>query len=58
MPTKKDILESIKKSYSKSFRSSLKSKNPYGNGSIKKIIKILENKEFNNLIKKQFYDLK
>ncbi len=60
MPTKKDILESIKKSYSKSFKSSLKKvKNPYGNGgSIKKIIKVLENKEFNNLIKKQFYDLK
>ena len=54
------ILSSIKKLYSKDFRINIKkSKNPYDNGlSSNKIIKVLKSRNFTNLIKKEFFDLK
>ena len=58
---KKDsIIEALNKLYSKDFQSKiLKSKYPYGEvGATNKIIKILNEINFTNLIKKSFYDLK
>ncbi len=59
-PNEKDILSSIKRSYSKAFQLKLKKvKNPYGEGgSVKKILKVLETFDLKDLIKKKFYDLK
>lgn len=57
---KKQIIKSIKKACSKKFKIKISSTtNPYGNGGAsKKIINILENKNFINLNKKIFFDLK
>ena len=59
-PKANKILSSIKKLYSKKFRTNIKkSKNPYDNGlSSNKIIQILKKRNSENLIKKEFFDLK
>ncbi len=56
-PTFDDICSAIKKIYDPLFRSTLPAVNPYGNGgACKKIIELLRNHTFDNLIKKSFYD--
>ena len=59
-PKANKILSSIKKLYSKKFRTNIiKSKNPYDKGlSSNKIIQILKKRNSENLIKKEFFDLK
>jgi GDP/UDP-N,N'-diacetylbacillosamine 2-epimerase (hydrolysing) len=59
-PEKKHILYSIKKAISAEFKESCKLvKNPYGKGGASKmIIKKLEQTDFSNLLKKQFYNLR
>ncbi len=56
----KSIYESIKKGLNANFLESIKnSKNPYGNSnSSSKIINVLKNKNFKNLINKPFVDIK
>ncbi len=58
-PEKEKIKNSFKLLYSKKFQLSLKKlKNPYDNGlPSRKIIKILKNIEFDNILKKVFYDI-
>ena len=58
-PNKKNILESFSKLYSLEFQTSLENiKNPYGDGKVsRKIIDIIKNTNFNNIIKKSFYDI-
>jgi len=60
IPEKESILKAINKIYSKEFQIKLKSvSNPYGNGgACDKIIKILNKKSFDNIIKKKFYNIK
>ena len=60
LPTKEDIQRSLKKVYSQSFQKILKkTKNPYDSGlSSKKIVKVLKNYKFENILKKQFYNIK
>ena len=57
---KKDIINSIKKIYSKKFQIKIKNSfNPYGNGGAsEKIIKILKKKKMKNFMLKKFYDIK
>jgi GDP/UDP-N,N'-diacetylbacillosamine 2-epimerase (hydrolysing) len=58
-PEKLSIQKALKKAFSKKFQLSLsKVKNPYGKlGAGDEIIKILEKNKFENLIKKNFYDI-
>ena len=60
LPNKKCIKNSFKVLYSKKFQSALKTlENPHGDGfSSKKIIKLLKTTQFDNILKKSFYDLK
>lgn len=57
--TKKEILNSIKKAYSKDFKKDLKTiKNPYDIGkTTNKIIDIIKKIDLNNVLKKTFYDI-
>ena len=59
-PNKKSILTAIRKLYSKEFQDKLKNvKNPYGEGgATEKIKKVLKEKDFSDILKKQFYDIK
>ncbi len=59
LPNKTSILDSLKYLYSNDFQTSLKNvSNPYGDGEAsKKIIKTLESINFNNILKKSFYNL-
>ncbi len=59
LPNKTSILDSLKYLYSNDFQTSLKNvRNPYGDGlASKKIIKTLESINFNNILKKSFYNL-
>jgi len=59
LPNKTSILDSLKYLYSNDFQKSLKNVcNPYGDGKAsKKIIKTLESINFNNILKKSFYNL-
>lgn len=55
-PVKKDILNSILNSYILNLDSVI---NPYGNGGASKnILKVLKESNFNNILKKSFYNLK
>jgi GDP/UDP-N,N'-diacetylbacillosamine 2-epimerase (hydrolysing) len=59
-PNKHDILQAIKKVYSKDFQKLLKNiKNPYEQKEFpsKSIIKILKNIDLSNILKKEFYDI-
>lgn len=58
-PNKTSILDSLKHLYSNDFQTSLKNVgNPYGDGEAsKRIIKTLESINFNNILKKSFYNL-
>ena len=55
----KEISNALKKIYSKNFQKKIKScENPYGKGGASlKILKILKNKKFKNILIKKFYDL-
>lgn len=55
-----DILKAIQKMYSKKFtKRVLDTVSPYGlPGASKKILKVLENVDFENLLQKKFYDVK
>ena len=57
---KKEIVEAINKALSSDFQKELiNTKNPYGTGGAsKKIIEIIKEVDFNNILKKKFYDLK
>ncbi len=59
-PTKRSISKAIKYAFSANFQSSLKNiENPYGkNGASKKICKVLEDTNLDNLLKKEFYNFK
>lgn len=59
LPNKDSILNAIKKAFSEEFKLELQgSINPYGKGGASdKVVKILENYEFKNVLKKTFYDL-
>lgn len=59
-PDKKNIKKSIKKIYSNNFQEILKKvKNPYDNGSAsKKIVKILKTVKLDNILKKNFFNIK
>lgn len=59
LPNKTSILDSLKYLYSNDFQTSLNNvSNPYGDGEAsKKIIKTLESINFNNILKKSFYNL-
>ena len=58
-PKFSDINKAIRQALSVNFQKKLKfTKNPYGTGGAsKKIINILEKSNFNNILKKKFYDL-
>ena len=58
-PVKKEILAAIKKVYSKEFEQVLKdTTNPYDGGNpSKKMVKILKEIEFDDILKKKFYDI-
>jgi GDP/UDP-N,N'-diacetylbacillosamine 2-epimerase (hydrolysing) len=58
-PIKNEISSAIRKAVSSEFKKSCKLvKNPYGNGGASKmIIKKLEEIDFNNLLKKEFYNV-
>ena len=60
LPIKEDIQRSLKKVYSQSFQKILKkTKNPYDSGlPSKKIVKVLKNYKFKDILKKKFYDIK
>ena len=60
LSNKKDINRAIKKVYSDEFKNLLKNvKNPYGNGhSSKKIIKVLKTVKLDNILKKNFFNIK
>ncbi len=60
LPEKKSIKKSIKKIYSIEFQQILKNvKNPYDKGyASKKIVKILKNIELNQILKKNFFNVK
>jgi GDP/UDP-N,N'-diacetylbacillosamine 2-epimerase (hydrolysing) len=57
-PDKKSINSALKKLYSKKFKNIVKNvKNPYGKGGASKsIVNIIKNCNFNNILKKTFYD--
>ena len=59
-PDKESILTALELLYSKKFKDGLKNVvNPYGNGGVReKIVKILEKVPLNNILKKEFYNLK
>ncbi len=59
IPRNKEIISAINKVVSKEFISKIKnSKNPYGDGnSSEKILKILQETNFDDILKKRFYDL-
>ncbi|UZH55526.1 UDP-N-acetylglucosamine 2-epimerase (hydrolyzing) [Salinimicrobium tongyeongense] len=59
-PTKESIGEALKKAFSKDFQSILKDvKNPYGEGGAsKRIVDVLKNFDYTNILKKKFYDIK
>ena len=59
-PNKTEIINSIKKIYSKSFKERIrKTVNPYGNGGASdKVIKILKKINYENLLLKKFNDIK
>jgi len=58
-PTQQSISEALSTVFDPSFRSTLTStKNPYGSGGAsEKIVKIIKNHNFKNLLKKSFFDL-
>lgn len=58
-PERHSILESINKLYEEDFIQSLKeTKNPYGDGGAsKRILKVIESLNLENILKKSFYDL-
>ena len=58
-PNEKDISLSISKATSDEFKSILKATvNPYGTGGAsKKILAILKETKFDNILKKEFYDI-
>ena len=58
-PEKSLIIDAFKKAYSNDFQTLLKQcKNPYGEGGASnKIIKIIENYNIDNILKKTFFDL-
>jgi len=60
LPNKESIKKAFEKFYSKKFQDKLKTvQNPYGNEyASKKIIEKIKNADFNNVLKKSFYDLK
>ena len=60
LPNKKSIKKAIKMIYSNKFQNLLKNvKNPYGNGcASQKIIRVLKKKNLNNILKKNFFDIK
>jgi len=60
LPNKDNIIESFKQLYTREFQELLKDVvNPYGDGcASKKIIEELKNVDFQNILKKSFYDLK
>ncbi len=60
LPIKKNLKKSFKKIYSSKFQKSLNSvKNPYDKGlTSKKITKVLKNVKIQNILKKNFYDIK
>jgi GDP/UDP-N,N'-diacetylbacillosamine 2-epimerase (hydrolysing) len=57
-PDKKSINSALKKLYSQKFKNIVKNvKNPYGKGGASKsIVNIIKNCNFNNILKKTFYD--
>lgn len=59
-PTKASISEAIETAFSKDFREKLETvKNPYGQGGAsEKILKIIKNFDFSDILKKRFYDIK
>jgi len=59
-PDKVSIKNAFKVLYSKEFKVVIKtSKNPYGDGcASKKIVKVLKTTQFNNILKKEFFDIK
>jgi len=58
-PDQYSIRKALKKLYSPEFQALLPTvKNPYGTGEVsQKIVKMLENHQLNNLLRKKFYDL-
>tara|TARA_B100001057_G_scaffold500752_1_gene617592 strand:+ start:12622 stop:13791 length:1170 start_codon:yes stop_codon:yes gene_type:complete len=60
LPVKKNINRAVKKIYSKKFQKFLeKVKNPYGDGcASKKIVKVLKRTTLDNILKKNFYNIK
>ena len=60
LPNKESIKSGFKTLYSKKFQSELKTtKNPYGDScASKKIIKLLKNVQLDNILKKDFFDIK
>ena len=59
-PNSKSIKKAFTKIYSNKFQELLKNvKNPYGNGcASQKIIRVLKKKNLNNILKKNFFDIK
>ena len=60
LPNKKSIKKAIKMIYSNKFQNLLKNvKNPYDNGcASKKIVKVLKTVKLDNILKKNFFDIK
>jgi len=59
-PLKSDILNAIENIYTENFKKTLKNtSNPYGNaGAAKQIKEIIKNTKLDNILKKEFYDIK
>ncbi|MDN5062007.1 UDP-N-acetylglucosamine 2-epimerase [Aliarcobacter butzleri] len=59
-PLKKEILRALESIYTKDFKEMLKNvSNPYGEGgSTEQIKSIIKNTKLNNILKKEFYDIK
>ncbi len=59
-PCKNDIIKAFSKLYSDDFQKKLKKiENPYGNGGASdKILDVIKNIDFKNILKKSFYDIK
>jgi GDP/UDP-N,N'-diacetylbacillosamine 2-epimerase (hydrolysing) len=58
-PERSSIVSALARLFSEDFREELKTvKNPYGNGGASdKIVKILERESFDDLLKKEFFDI-
>ena len=59
-PTRRSILKALKLAFTEEFQENLKDvKNPYGDGGAsEKIVNIIKNFDYSNIIKKKFYDIK